>query len=87
LDLGGSFVQHFHRSVQVRNADKIVLIADQSVQAMGSHDELIASSQAYGDLVKRQLQHVLASDETAASEDVEAVASASGDWVLDALIV
>jgi hypothetical protein len=41
----------------VRNADKIVVIADHGIQAMGTHDELMTSSTHYADLVKRQLNH------------------------------
>ena len=41
--------------VQVRNADQIVVIADHSVSAMGTHGSLLESSTVYADLVKRQL--------------------------------
>jgi hypothetical protein len=40
---------------QVRSADQIVVIADHSVSAMGTHESLLESSSIYADLVKRQL--------------------------------
>jgi hypothetical protein len=41
---------------QVRSADQIVVVAGKGIVAQGSHDELLSSSPAYAELVKRQLQ-------------------------------
>mmetsp|Transcript_42539 Transcript_42539/g.72398 ORF Transcript_42539/g.72398 Transcript_42539/m.72398 type:complete len:248 (+) Transcript_42539:1-744(+) len=45
-----------HRLSTVRNADKILVIANKGVLAMGTHDHLMSTSKHYADLVKRQLQ-------------------------------
>jgi ABC-type multidrug transport system ATPase subunit len=44
-----------HRLSTVRHADTVFFLADGSVAAQGSHDELVASSVAYASLVRRQL--------------------------------
>ena len=44
-----------HRLSTVRSADKIVVVADAGVAAVGTHDALLASSPIYAELVQRQL--------------------------------
>jgi hypothetical protein len=66
--------------LQVRNADKIVLVADQIIKAIGSHDELMDNSTEYRDLVNLQMQqpereHFIKTDEV----------SIGPDWVIDLL--
>jgi ATP-binding cassette subfamily B protein len=42
-----------HRLSQIRWADKIVVLRKGRVAAVGSHEELLASSQAYRDIFAR----------------------------------
>mmetsp|Transcript_1146 Transcript_1146/g.1466 ORF Transcript_1146/g.1466 Transcript_1146/m.1466 type:complete len:750 (+) Transcript_1146:68-2317(+) len=56
-----------HRLSTVRNAESIVVLANQSVSAIGKHDELMETSTFYKDLVKRQLTPASTSSSTSAT--------------------
>jgi subfamily B ATP-binding cassette protein MsbA len=43
-----------HRLSTIRHADKIVVLEDGTVSAIGSHDELLASGGLYRDLIALQ---------------------------------
>lgn len=65
-----------HRLATVRDADKILVIADGSVVESGTHDELIALNGVYADLVQHQR---LQQDEQQSAQAVEAEKDESED--------